>query len=434
MSGPSQLSQASFPCKHCQQSIFIPAELPPTTAPCPHCGKEVTSPDQGIQPVPITNKGDSNKGVKNTVAAPSPVAPVTETIRLDAPEKPTQSASVNEDLGMPTLGDANQRRGKGNKAAVVAAVVILLGAGAVTFWLANSWGKNQQGDVSQTGKAELIPTMSDEAWLKTGWKKDVTEILNAFMTAKSPEERLQYAIPNEGVLEQLKIFYPDSVEDTEAPKEAFGHIMGGDIDHKRGIFLMQYRQPAQVDIRDYFAPIGSLEVVMRQRESSLMEMAYRIDEHNLSEPIGINAFFKKTDEGLKLDTSVFIQGRFRTFRAFVDYPRPGKTQIFRVVVSETISHALRDDKRYRTYRLEDFAYPKDFVNVPVLVDSAAGKILSAINWRGMDRERVPRTATIELGWNNEAPSKIGIVKVVCWEFLGVGGKIGNTTSAESGGQ
>ena len=200
--------------------------------------------------------------------------PATQAIRLETPKKPTQFALIKEDLGMPQLGDGNQRRGKGSKAAMIAAIVILLAACGVTCFFAELW---------------------------------------------------------------------------------------------------------------------------------------------------------KTDQGLKLDTSVFIQGQFRTFRAFVDCPRPRKTQLFCVVVSEAISHSLRDNKRYRTYRLEDFAYPKDFVSVPVLVDSEAGKVLSLINWRGMDRERVPRTATIELGWNDEAPSKIGTV--ICWEFLGVGGEIENTTPA-----
>ena len=66
-------------------------------------------------------------------------------------------------------------------------------------------------------------------------------------------------------------------------------------------------------------------------------------------------------------------------------------------------------------------------DVPVLVDSEVGKILAALNWRGMNRERIMLTATVKLGWNEKTPSMLHISKVICWEFLGVGGEIGNTT-------
>lgn len=436
MKGSSKLSQASFRCKHCNKAIFIPAGLAATTAPCPHCGKEVTSPDQSMKPVPGGSDAGAGAGQADTAAAPAAKpAPVTETIRLEAPKKSVAEAAQNEDLGMPRLagggGGGNKRRGKGNMAAVIAAVLILLVAGGVTLWLAGKWEKDQQADAGGADRSADTPTMSAEAWSLTGWKQDASEVLSAFMTAKTPEERMKYAIPNEGVLDELKMFYPAGSDDADTPQESFGHVMGGEADRRRGIFLMQYRQPAQIDMRGYFAPIGSLEAVTGQRLTSLLEMAHRIDEGNLSSPIGINAFFKKTDQGLKLDASVFIQGKFRTFRAFVDYPRPGKTQVFRVVARESLSHELRDDLRYRTYRLEDFAYPRDFVNVPIRVDSEAGKILAALNWRGLNRELTMRTATVELGWSDESPSQLKVIKVVCWEFLGVGGAIGNTVVQES---
>ncbi|MCP5535053.1 MAG: hypothetical protein H7A51_02335 [Akkermansiaceae bacterium] len=414
MSGSSQLSQASFPCQHCQKSIYIPAGLPPTTAPCPHCGKEVTSPDQNLPAVPAATR-------------PVQENPVDQPVRLEAPAKGRDRPAQIEDLVETQLPGAggNQRRRKGNMAAVIAAVLILLVAGGVTFWLAQKWKKDKQTLPSSDSSTATAP-LSEEQWRTTGWKDEAFKVLSGFMTAKSPIDRMKYVIPNEGVMDELEMFYPEGSDDSDTPKESFGYVMGSELDHKRGIFLMQYRQPAQIDMREYFAPIGSLDRVLGQEPSTLMEMAYRIDEDNLSKPIGINAFFKKTDQGLKLDASVFIQGKFRTFRAFVDYPRPGKTQVFRVVASEALSHELRDDKRYRTYRLEDFAYPKDYVNVPVLVESETGRILSELNWRGMNRDRKLRTATVELGWSNESPSKLQIVKIVCWEFLGVGGEAGNT--------
>jgi len=413
MSGSSTPSQASFPCVHCKQSIFIPANLPPTVAPCPHCGREVTSPDLSVRPLQAGG------------VAQQPEQP----IRLDVPsEKP----SVQEDLTSPPPSEnmeGDPSRKKSNLPIIIAAVVILLMAGALTFWLAKNWKNDRRGKkpTPASSAAGGAATNSEASWITEGWKKDASEVLKAFMSAKTHQERMKHVIPNEGVLEELKTFYPEGTDDSDTPMDLFVHKTSSMQDHKRGIFLMQYSQPAQIDIREYFAPIGTLEKVMGLEPSTLMDMAYRIDEHNLAKPIGINAYFKKTDDGLKLDASVFIQEKFRTFRKFVDYPNPGKSQVFRIVVSETLSHKYRNNKHYRTYRLEDFAYPQDFVIVPVRVDSEVGKILSAVNWRGMNRPLRQRTATVELQWSEGSPSRLSISKVLCWEFLGVGGKLGNTS-------
>ncbi len=364
--------------------------------------------------------------------SPAPTAkqtPIQQTTQPQQPTRPNPAPQTPVQLGN---GGINNKRKKRNLGAILAALVILLIAAGLTFWFAKKWNKNtkntktHQGNSSQTTKRT-----PEENWLENGWKKDAAKVLASFMKAKSPDERMKYVIPNEGVKKEIETYYPKGTDDSDTPLEFFGYTMGSPEDHKRGIFLMQYRQPAQIDIRDYFAPIGSLEKVMGQEKTTLMDMAYRIDEDNLAEPIGINAFFKKTSEGLKLDASVFIQGKFRTFRAFIDFPQPGKSKIFRVVASESLSHEYRNNKDYRTYRLEDFAYPSDFVNLPVLVNSEVGKVLSQLNWRGLNRPRLQRTATVRLAWSNESPSRLQIREVVCWEFLGVGGEKGNTSEKPS---
>ncbi|MFK7909175.1 MAG: hypothetical protein AB8F34_01090 [Akkermansiaceae bacterium] len=326
-----------------------------------------------------------------------------------------------------------KKKGRGNAAAIIAAVVILLLAGGVTIWLAQKWQKDQQANASpDTGKA---PPTSDasgkqrEQWLREGWKTDASSVLAAFTNAKSPEERMKHVIPNDGVMDELKLYYSGGKDDVDTPADSFVHIMGTAQDRERGIFLMQYRQPAQINIREYFAPIGSLEAIMGQQETSLLEMAHRIDEDNLSDPIGINAFFKEIDGELKLDASVFIQGKWRTFKLFTSYPQPGKSKMFRVVASESLSHHYRDNPNVRTYRFEDFAYPKDFVSLPVKVDSESGEILSQLNWHGENKDLIYKTATVELEWTDDRPSKLQVKRLVCWEFLGVGGEIGNTTPA-----
>lgn len=309
--------------------------------------------------------------------------------------------------------------------AVLAAAAILLLAGGATVWLAGKWNKDQTSH-SGAPSGTRVPGSEDE-WLERGWKKEAAEVLGKFMAAKTPEEKWQYVIPNDGVLEQLKLYFPAGQADEDTPVSAFSFSDDNLQDRKRGIFLMRYRRPAQIDIREYFAPIGRLETVTRQEPPSLIDSAHQINEDSLSQPVGITAFFKQTEHGLKLDASVFIQGKFRTFKAFTDYPQPGKSKVFRVVVSEVLTHALRDDSTRRAYQLKDYAYQNDSVNVPVKVDSAQGRILSALNWRGTNKRVLPRTATVEIGWTDTTPSVLEVKKILCWEFLGVGGKLGNTT-------
>ncbi len=437
MSGASKLSQASFPCEHCQKTIFIPVGLPVTTAPCPHCGGKVTSPDQSKssaeapKPEPMPAKTEAIR------LDPQPEArnPRTENKRRPPAPSPAQPAEASPAPAKPEY--VGNKKRSGNLAAVIAAVVILLLAGGVTIWLAQKWKQDQDEPVA--GGSTPQPTdenggMARDAWLNNGWKKDASAVLLAFTSAKTLEERMKHVIPNEGVKEELRMYYSGGNDDESTPAESFGHVMGTPEDRERGIFLMQYRQPAQINIREYFAPIGSLEAIMGQQETSLLEMAHRIDEDNLSEPIGINAFFKEIDGKLKLDSSVFIQGKYRTFKLFTSYAQPGKSKTFRVVASESLSHRYRSNPAIRTYRFEDFAYPADFVSLPVEVDSDAGKILSQLNWHGENRDRIYKTATVELEWTDERPSNLRVKRLVCWEFLGVGGQIGNTEPQDNTGK
>ena len=421
--------------------------LPPTTAPCPHCGVSVTSPDQNALPVSQPQAAGSTSEEmasqsKNQVAVP-PAPTEDQPIRLNAdqeraPVPPAAAAgaapqeldkasnavfSSIEDIK--SLENTKTGAKKGTVPMVCAAIVILLLAGGATIWLAGKKEKDQTDSSDVTTVDQ--PAEPKEDGIEEDWKEEISEVLNDFLIASTPEEKMKYVIAYKGVLEDLKTYFPAG-EVTDTPLSSFSFYDANEEDRKRGIFLMRYRRPAQIDIREYFAPIGSLEMVMGQASPTLIETAYRIDEESLSEPVGINAFFKKTDDGLKLDSSVFIQGKFRTFKAFTEYAQPGKSKIFRVVINETFSHALREDTSRRAYKFADFAYPQDFVNLPIEIDSEEGNVLSKLNWRGTNKSVFHRTATVELTWSDTSPSKLELKRVLCWEFLGVGGELGNTAS------
>ena len=438
MSDSTKPTKASFCCKYCQKNIQIPYGLSVIKAPCPYCGKEVTSPDfdkeEAAEPEASeasktdgANEADKVEPVQtstgSTVKAPVLVTGAAASIKKTS-DLPDPNKEANEKLGE---DEEVSEKSKEARLIWIVLLVLLLVIGGLAIWLTSSGGN--QAAVAQAQADEDVGASAEELkkeWRTGGWKQEASNVLIGFMSAKSAEEKMKYAIANDGVQEDLQQFYPAGSDDSDTPAEFFAHRSGSEQDHERGIFRMQYRQPGQVEIKDYFAPIGSLDKIMGMKEATLIDMAYAINKRNVSVPISIMAFFKETEAGLKLDASVFMQGKFRTFRSFVNYPKPGDKKIFRVTISESIDHELRDNKQYRTYRIEDFAYPEEHVNVSVKVDSEVGKILSALNWRGTDRGYQARTATLELGWSKAKPVSLQVERLICWEFLGVGGEIGNS--------
>ena len=425
MSGASQQSTESFLCDHCQKKIYIHAGLPPITSPCPHCGKEVTSPDfsKGVStPSAAVSKSQAAKEKPKESKSPEQKASAQSkgALIVESEEEEVTKGVEPEAVTQPSEIDRP-------RPALAGFILMLLAAGgAMLWWFYQQENKSPSG--SSPGDARAVQAKDpQELWREAGWKDDANKVLAGFMEAQSPDQRMQYVIPNEGVLEELEMFYPEGTDDSGTLVSSFVHrTTGNEKDRKRGIFLMQYRQPAPVDIRENFLPLGSLDKILGVENATLIDMAHDLEDENLSQPIMINAYFKQTPEGLKLDASAFIQSKFRTFRAFVDYPRPGKKQVLRVAISESIEHRLRDDKSYRTYRLDDFAYPDDHINISIPAESELAKTLAVINWRGANRDPVLRYATVELGWSDQKPAQLQLERLICWEFLGVGGEIGNT--------
>ncbi|MGB2559397.1 MAG: hypothetical protein ACPIG6_02230 [Akkermansiaceae bacterium] len=461
MSGSEKPSTASFPCEFCGKNIVVPKGLPATKAPCPYCSKEVTSPDFSMvageveplshKPVAEPSKPATVGAAQDPVHAAKPVEPVVSDMQSHSdgaepvPIAPRpvqaiapQSAPSKDFSRITKIKDVPSQAVSGDSAAankrgerrllMMILVLLLLVIGGSALWLGGGGLDLLRSEAPSPVAQDTGPSAEELelAWRTEGWKQDASDVLAGFMTAKTPEARMKYAIANDGVSEELGRFYPAGSDDMDTPLQYFVHRTGTEQDHQRGIFRMQYRQPSQTDMRHYFAPIGSLDKAIGVKGATLIDMAHAIDKSHMSAPVEILAFFKKTDEGLKLDASVFMQCKFRTFRSFVDFPRLGDKKIFRVKMSEAIDHEHRENKNIRTYRIEDCAYADDYVNVSVSADSEIGRLLAPLNWRGTDREYQSRTATIELGWSEEKPARLQLERLICWEFLSLGGEPGNT--------
>lgn len=269
------------------------------------------------------------------------------------------------------------------------------------------------------------PEMEESQFIRSGWKKEAYSVLEKFVAAKTVEEKLPYVIQSPNLKANMDSFYGGSViNDQDTPADAFSVVDLTEADHKRGIFLMIFDQPPQFDIKDFFRPLAPLEVQYGIDEANLLLSTFAKVGNFATEPVRVNAFFKKTPQGLRLDWETFAQSKYRTFRNMVELPDPGQSAVFRIQISEDVAEtgaALPSTQK--SYRIFDPSSPELSARINVNVDSEIGRILSEINWRGGTQTRpIIRTATVELKWTTGDQPELQINRFICWEFLHLGGQ------------
>ena len=68
----------------------------------------------------------------------------------------------------------------------------------------------------------------------------------------------------------------------------------------------------------------------------------------------------------------------------------------------------------------------DQVTVKVSKSSEVGQLLAPFNWTDQPGKEVSgTTATVRLRWTDDEEPRIVIDKIICWEFLGIGGDPSN---------
>jgi hypothetical protein len=283
-------------------------------------------------------------------------------------------------------------------------------------------------DVADVGSNPQVDE-SRNRFLRDGWKTYSSNTLVGFLRARSPEEKARHVLGGEERLATMREFYlnEQEVDDSDTPIEAFSHFDLDIADKKRGLFLMQYERPAQYDIREFFRPVAPLEIQHRLEEPDLLLSAFAARENFAMQPVRVMAFFKEVDNKLLLDWDVYTQTKYRTLRHFATYPQPGVSRVFRVMVREVLPASQGvDGLRHRYFRFSDPAHAQDNVDVVVAVETAPGRILFELAWINLpDREAQNRYATVELAWTREEHPQVILRKVICWEFLGLGGVAGN---------
>lgn len=306
-------------------------------------------------------------------------------------------------------------------AMLVLFLLILAGGGAAYYFSNKMGGKDEPPSYAITKEDQEI---RDVNYIRIGWQADAYETLAAFIKGRSAEEKLPYIRDAEALREKIERFYGGVViNDDDTPANSFAVEELTVEDRKRGIFMLAYDQPPQFAIKDFFRPLAPLEVQYGIEEADLLLGTMARMGNFAMEPVRVHAFFKRTEEGLKLDWDIFVQTKYRTFRSFTELPDIGAKETFRVIMIEDVPDKGHGVTGTRTYRMADPANITDSVRVNVKLDSENGKHLSEINWRGTKQTApIIRGATVELEWTGEPENPVlTMSRFICWEFLGLGG-------------
>jgi hypothetical protein len=416
-------SQREFCCIHCNGRLFIPRDLPPTTAPCPHCGGVITSPAPELPAAPPP------QAEHPTTPSPAPVAVV------ESPATPlVPPAEESEPIHLPQLEPLpkvalREQTAKPERRRLIPRLLFFLlqvsAAGAIAYFAKEEIMKNKASTPPPFKATVRDPAAKEANYIRIGWQKEARQVLEGFVAATDSQGKLPFVLHAENLREKLENFYRGGVIlDSDTPAEAFSVYELSEEDRKRGLFMMIYDQPPQFEMSEFFRPLASLEVQYGVDPADLLLSTLALVENFAMEPLRVQAFFKRTSEGLKLDWEVFVQTKYRSFQDFVELPEPGQTRVFRVFIVEDVPEKGRAVAGTRTYRLVDPAHTDDSARVNVLVDSEIGRTLSEINWRGaIDRQPITRTATVELKWSGQANApELELSRFICWEFLGLGGQ------------
>jgi len=422
----TQSEQRDFRCIHCAANIRIPRAMPPTTGPCPVCNGIITSPaedapEEFVLPQPVAQPATS-------LPPPREARPKSEAAAEKTTDAPEKIRSAKETSAPPKRSNLLLKIIGGS----IIFLLIVGGIASAVYMVQKEM--QRKATIDLPGKVLTDNDPKEVNYIRTGWKNDAAEVLRDYIAATTSAGKLPHILNADQLAQKVEDFYAGGkIIDSDTPADAFSIFELSEEDRKRGIFLMVYDQPPQFDIKEFFRPLATLEVQHGLEQAGLLLSTVARAENFALEPVRVQAFFKRTPDGLKLDWEIFAQTKYRTFQNFVELPEPGDSKVFRVFIVEDVPQKGRAVSGSRTYRLADPANLTDSARVNVMVDSEPGRALSLINWRGTTENRpITLTATVELSWTNDPNQpELQISRFICWEFLGLGGQ---ASPASTGGR
>ncbi|MAF23535.1 MAG: hypothetical protein CMP26_13165 [Roseibacillus sp.] len=424
-----------FHCDSCRGEIEIPFDLPPTTAPCPHCGTNVLSP-----PPPVV--------FPESFAQDPLAAGALETEDEGAPIKASAGPEVvpPEEVSEPEYqsvhglgGQVPIQKKQGHPVLVFLGALVMVAGALLALVLLNNNGASVLVPALEQPILEKevlpgieTPVLTREEFIGEGWKVRAAASLQGFLQARSAREKSNYVIGGGDVLDEMERFYAgvEEVDESDTPAEGFTFQQLDIEDRRRGLFLMRFERSPEIKMSEFFRPVNTLEVQHGVEEPDLLLSALASKERFSAEPMRVMSFFKEQEGKLLLDWHVYTQTKYRLFKHFINTPRPGGGGVFRLMVREALPLGLSNEasEGVRFFRFSDPAFGHDRVTIKVPNDEQNGQILSEVAWINIPGKRDQnRYATVRLRWTDEEESKIALEELVCWEFLGLGGEIGNAS-------
>lgn len=241
-------------------------------------------------------------------------------------------------------------------------------------------------------EVEEVVAVDENEFLETGWKIVASETLRGFIAATTLDVRAAFVMDPERVRSRMRALEQQGNMPWKGlSPEDFKHIDLSEADRRKGIFLMLRETPGE-------------------DPAATADRSY--------------AFFKRTEDGLKLDFEVLLQTTGKIFPNFIERPQPGVTSIFRVFIAEDPAAREAGTSNYAPYFIAGLSNFSSATRIRVTNQSPVGRILGAADFTSEDgARRVMRNATVELRWTDhpENPT-IELSKFICWEFLGLGGE------------
>lgn len=362
----SQLSQVQmkvFTCPWCLVEMSVPVDLPATTGSCIKCGNEVTSP------------------------SPAPGAPDEQLTKGD--EKGSQQF----------YGILKKKLILGGLVTISIAAIIVGGL----LWMESNYHSAASQKEARGGSSTFF------------WESEALAILKGFLEAETYEERQKYIQGAELFHDELE--HGLLLEGLAA--SSFYALPLHERDRIRGIFGMAHEKPVGIALRENFLPILSFEhqvLAGSYLEGLPIHIRSSVSTHQfLDEEVTIAAYFKKTDDGLKLDWPVFAQSIFGLLESFALGDEAHAEEIFRVAIVKDVHLPLVDSESVlAVYRIFDASNPDQSYRVDVNDPKILKNLESRWKERGMEAEAI----TIRL---EKKEDRLILTEILCWEFLGLGG-------------
>jgi hypothetical protein len=384
-------AQRSFACSHCEKPIYIPHDLPPTRANCPHCSALVTSPALPS----LTAENSPTIVPRAAEREKQPIADTTATIRDRAPGRKTWLFMV-----------------------VLLTVMI---TGSTVFYL-----KFIRPSPPVLLLLAQQPAESDPTILSLTWQNHAREVLGNFFQATTAEEKARYVIGGLQTVERLRSTWGDQLlEETAIPVEDFAPIFTGSEEGIIPIYLLMYDRPVQYQIKTFFRPLVSMEVMQGAEQLDPLTKTLTDPSNFEQAPLKVQIYLKPCEDGLRLDYDLYLQTRYRTLQQFVDKAPVNAEGTFRVVLVEDAPLPVEKKKQLRIYRITDPVHLSDSYRCCASSTSEIAQKMSDIHWYGIPGKKAHfAAATVTL--RKISAETILLEKLVCWDFDGLAGTPGNS--------